>query len=131
MKNTARLQGVARANEVLVMASVMAIAVLGAATLFPVSQSTIYGAVSRAQGTAIARGRLELMKNKGTPVAAADCPTTPDTVAFPGFTLSCSQVSATPDGLPAPSVIVTLMVQWSGPQEGNVTMSAPVMRPDQ
>lgn len=117
--------------EVLVMGSIVAVALLGAVSLFPASQSQIYRAASTAQGTAIARGRLELIKNKGAGVfTATDCPAS-DTNQFPGFTLSCSQRSATPDGLPAPSVIVTLTVSWGGPQEGSVTMAAPVMRPDQ
>lgn len=117
--------------EVLIMGSVIAVALLGAATLFPVSQSTIYGAASRAQGAAIARSRLELIKNKGAGVfTAADCPAN-DTTQFPGFTLACSAINASPQIPVDAARIVTLTVSWGGPQEGSVTMSAPVMKPDQ
>ncbi len=119
------------------MASVVAVGLLGAAALYPVSQSTIYRAATLNQATNIVRSRLELIKNKGTTdgtIAAADCPCcppTPDTTTYPGFTLSCSVTSGSPDVPVANSSIVTLVVNWDGPPPGSLKLSGLVMRPDQ
>jgi hypothetical protein len=111
------------------MSSIVAVGLLGALALFPMSQGEIFQASDRGQATAILRGQLERIKNKGTPVDTVnDCP--PGETRSAPFTLTCTTRSAAPEGLPT-AELVTVTARWDGPPEGNLSMAAVVMRRDQ
>ena len=104
--------------ELLVAATILLVAVLAIATMFPTGRGNVDDAGKRSRAIALARENLEVVKNSAFPPVTGGClaPTPSGYICSMNVSLS----GATPNRL----ATVTVTVGWKGaPRSGNVALT--------